>query len=201
MNDLELLREIFKDPRLHIGIGVVTQLGLATNGNILRVQVNLLPEQRAINCEMTFADVNDVTFPQLQDLVLVAHVDGDVDEAFVIKVVSTDEEGIPKFAQTGNSVKYARAGKKLYIGSTVKIGIGRPNVEPTEPLVLGNVCVSGLTALCNAFLQATQIGQSGAGPVALDPTVRTALNNFVSQYLTTASTNILSQIAFTERGV
>lgn len=201
MNDLELLREIFKDPRLHIGIGTITQLGLATNGNILRVQVNLLPENRVINCEMGFSDPNDVTFPEVDDLVLVAHVDGDVDEAFVIKVLSTDEEGIPLFAQTGNSVRYARAGKKLYIGSDTKIGIGRPNVEPTEPLVLGNVAVSGLTALCNAFLNAAQIGQSGAGPVALDPSVRTALNNFVTQFLTTSSSNILSQIAFTERGV
>lgn len=201
MNDLEFLREIFKDQRLHIGIGTIVQLGLANNGNILRVMVNLLPEQRQIVAEMTFSDVNDVTFPEILDLVIVAHIDGDSDEAFIIGVVSTDEEGIPQFAQTGHSVKYSRPGKKLYLGSSSKVGIGRPNVEPTSPLVLGDVLLAGLTALVNAFLNAAQVGTNGAGPVPLDGEIVAALTLFKSTYLTTPATNINSQIGFTERGI
>jgi hypothetical protein len=68
-------------------------------------------------------------------------------------------------------------------------------------MVLGDVAMNGLQALVNAFLNATQIGQSAAGPVALDPSVRTALNQFVTTYISTTSSNIVSQIAFTERGV
>ena len=204
--DLEFLREIFKDTRLHIGIGTITQLGLANDGSILRVQVNLLPEDRQIIAQMGFEDVYQVTFPEIDDLCVVAFVDGQPDDAFVIKVYNSTDEKIPVFAQTGHSTLYSRPGKKMYLGSDTKVGIGRPNVEPTEPLVLGNVTVEGLTALCNAFLQpggtpGNPIGQCLVGPVFLDPAVRTAINTFVSTYLTTPSTNILSQISFTERGV
>ncbi len=201
MNELEFLRDIFKDPRLHIGIGTIVQLGLSNDGSVLRVLVNLLPDNRQVVGEVTFEDVNSVTLPEVDDLVLVAFCDGDPDECFIVKVINNADEPIPLFGQTGHTVKYSRAGKKLYIGSDTKVGIGRPNVEPTEPLVLGAVLATGLTALCNAFLNATQIGQSSAGPVALDPAVRTALNNFVTTYITTSGTNIKSQIAFTERGV
>lgn len=201
MNDLEFLREIFKDPRLHIGIGVITKLGLANDGSILRAMVNLIPENREIVCEVGFADVNDVTFPEISDLVLVGHVDGDVDEAFIFKVLNNKEEKIPQFAQSGNSVKYARSGKKLYLGSDSKVGVGRPNVDPTSPMVLGDVMLNCLTDLMNAFLNSANVGQHALGPVILDPQVKLALQQALNKYVTTTSTNINSQIAFTERGV
>ena len=200
-NDLELLREIFKDSRLHIGLGVVTQLGLANDGSILRVMVNLIPENREVVCEMTFADVSIVTFPEIEDMCVVLFADGHPDDAYVIGLVNTTDEKIPLFAQTGNTVVYSRPGKKLYLGSSSKVGIGRPNVEPAEPLVLGTTLINGLTALCNAFLNATQIGQGVLGPVFLDASVRAAMVSFMSTYLSTTSTNVVSQIAFTERGV
>lgn len=198
MNDLEFLRDIFKDPRLHIGIGTVQQLGLASDGSVLRVMINLLPDNREIVCEMTFADVYDVTFPEINDLVLVGHVDGDVDEAFVMKVISNKDEPIPALARTGDSVKYSRPGKKLYIGSDTKIGIARPGVDPSEPLVLGNQLVAVLQALAKAFTDnATQIGETNlmTGITTLDPGVVSAINSFVSSL-----SGIKSQIAFTESG-
>src|SRR5665213_412531 len=137
MNELEFLRDIFKDPRLHIGIGTIVQLGLSNDGSVLRALVNLLPDNRQVVGEVTFEDVNSVTLPEVDDLVLVAFCDGDPDECFIVKVINNADEPIPLFGQTGHTVKYSRAGKKLYIGSDTKVGIGRPNVEPTEPLVLG----------------------------------------------------------------
>lgn len=201
MNDLELLREMFKDNRLHIGIGTVSQMGLAKDGSLLRVMINLLPENREVVAVMCFADVYDVTFPEIDDLVIVAFVDGHPDEAHVIKLVNSKEEKIPAFAQSGHKVAYARPGKKFYLGSDTKVEIGRPDVEAAQALVLGNVLVTGLEAFVDALLNATQIGTSAMGPVYLDPGVRTALESFKSTYLTTAGTNILSQISFTERGV
>jgi len=205
LNDLETLREIFKDTRLHIGIGTIATLGLSNSGSKLRVKVNLLPENREIVAEMTFADLTTVTFPEINDLAIVAFVDGHPDEAFVIKLVNTSEEMIPLFAQAGHSVAYSRPGKKMYLGSNTKVGAGRLNVEPTEPFVLGNVQVSALTDLVNIFLQpggvpGNPIGQCAVGPVFLDSGVRSALTLWIAQYLTTASTNIISQICFTERG-
>lgn len=201
MNDLELLREMFSDTRLHIGIGTIKTLGLSKDGNTLRMMVNLLPENREIVVVKAWSDVSSITFPEVNDLVITASVDGHPDETFAISVLSTKEEPIPKFAQALHSIYYSRPGRKAYLGSDVKVGVGRPGVEPTEPLVLGNTLVSGLAALVNAFLNASQIGQSAVGPVYLDPAVRTALQNFVTTFLNTSSSNIISQIAFSERGV
>ena len=198
--DLEALREVFKDSRQHVGIGVIRQLGLAKDFNCLRVQVQLLPELREVICEMSFADIGDVTFPESGDLVVVGFADGDVDEAFVLARFTTKEDPIPEFARNGDSVKYARAGKKLYLGSTTKVGIARPNKEPTQPLVLGTVLTTLLTNVIDAFLNAPQVCLTPMGPGFLDPSIRAALINYKQTYLTDASTNIVSQIGFTERG-
>ncbi len=198
--DLEFLRSALTDQKQHLGIGVITQTGLAKDFGALRVQVSLLPEQREVVAFMSFADVADITFPQVSDLVLVAFADGNPDEAHVVARFPATDQPIPVLARTGNSVKYARTGKKLYVGSDTKTGIARPGQDPVQPLVLGTVLVSGLTALVNAFLNASQVGQSAMGPVFLDPTVRSALTTFVSTYLTTPTTNIISQLHYTERG-
>jgi len=198
--DLEALREIFKDARQHVGVGVIKQLGLAQDFNTLRVQVQLLPELREVICEMSFADVGDVTFPEAGDLVVVAFSEGDVDEAFVIARFATISDPVPEFARTGDSVKYARVGKKLYMGSDTKIGIARPNKEPIQPLVLGTVLKNFLGAVLDAFLNAPQVVITPMGPGFLDPSVRAALVAAKNTYLTDASTNIVSQIGFTERG-
>lgn len=198
--DLELLRDIFQDYRRYIAIGLVTQLGLSNDGVLLRVMVKLMPDQREIVAIMGMADVYDVTFPEINDLVVVAFDDGNPDGAKVIGRLNSSEEPIPVLARAGDSVKYARDGKKLFLGSDTKVGLARPDVEPTEPLVLGNVMVSAMRAFFNAFLNVAQVGISPAGPVFLDPSVRTALTEAMQTYLTDASTNILSQLSYTERG-
>jgi hypothetical protein len=201
MDDLEFLREVFKDVRVHVAVGVLTQLDMAKDASCYYVKVNLLPEQREVIAQMSFADVWDVTFPQANDLVLVAFAtETHPEEAFVIARLHASDQKIPQFARAGHSVRYSRPGKKLYLGSDTKLGIGRVNVEPTEPLVLGNVLVTFMTNVLNAFLDAAQIGTCAVGPVMLDPGIRTNLTNYIQTYLQTASSNIISQIAFTERG-
>lgn len=200
MYDLEFLREIFKDVRQHVCIGVITQMGLAKDNSCLRVRINLLPDEREIVANMSFADVNDVTFPEVDDLVTVCFVDGNPDDAHVLSRYSSSDELIPSFARTGHSVKYSRTGKKLYLGSDTKIALAKPNHEPTEPLVLGQVLATFLQNVINAFLNAPNIGTCAVGAVVLDPGIRTNLLQYLNTYITTNATNILSQIAFTERG-
>lgn len=154
--DLEALREIFKDVRMHIGIGIVKQLGVAQVGSALRVQVALLPEQREIITLMSFADVYDVTFPEINDMVLVAFVEGSPDDAYIVGILNSTEELIPEFSRAGHSTKYARPGKKLYIGSDTFVGIARPDSEPTEPLVLGQVLVTFLTTILSELKTLTE---------------------------------------------
>jgi hypothetical protein len=202
MNDLEFLREIFKDTRLHFGIGTITKLGLSMDQSTLRVMVNLLPENREILAEMTFNNIYDGEYPEINDLVLLGMADGDQDEAHVLKTLNTPQEPLPKFMQGGHTVKYSRPGQKLYLGSDTKVGIGHAGNEQSSPLVLGDVLINCVTDILNAFLTPSSgsIGQCALGPVVLDPAVTTALNNVMSKYVTTSSTNIISQIVFTERG-
>jgi hypothetical protein len=200
MNDLEFLRELFKDDRLHIGIGTITQLGLSNDGNKLRLQVNLLPENREIVCMMTWDDIGRITFPEVEDLTLVAFVDGHPDEAHVIRLLTGPEEPISAFAQAGHTITNSRPGKKNYIGSDTKVGLGRIDIDPTEPAVLGNVMLSAMSDLLDCFLNAPELGQCGVGPVTLDPGVITLLNQWKAKYVTAPATNVVSTMVFVDRG-
>jgi hypothetical protein len=218
-SDLEFLKQLFLDPRSHNSIGVVNSLGLSNDGSVLRVGITILPSERGVIAEMTFSDVNDVTFPELNDLALISFAEGEAEECFVMKLVNNGDEPIPVFARFGNTVKYSRAGKKLYLGSDTKVGIGRPNVEPTEPLALGNVLKTFLTNLTTridtlinsmGILQTTpavictapgELGIVNPAWVTALAALDIQLQTDISTYLSTEATNILSQIAFTERGV
>ncbi len=201
-DQLETLRAIFHDDRTHLSNGVILQVGLSQDGNTLRCQVNLLPENRQVIAEVTWDDIGRITFPEANDLCIVAFCDGAPEEAHIVRIKTTSDagEGISKFAQGGHTITNSRQGKKNYVGSDTKVGLGRIDVEPTEPLVLGNVLISALQALVNAFLTVPQIGQCSVGPVVLDGSVIAALNQFVSTYVTAPGSNIVSQIVFTERG-
>jgi hypothetical protein len=197
--DLEGVREIFKDQKMYKGVGLIKALGLALDNSKMRVRVSMFPDSREITAVMAFSDPNDINMPQPGDMVLVEFIDGDPDDAFVTDRCTSIEEPIPLFARTGHAVKCSWAGKKLYLGSDTKVGIGRPDVEPTSPLVLGDVLSTLLGAIIDAMVTnlPTVGSPAGAGAGAL----ATALSNLKTTYLTTTASNILSQIAYTERGV
>jgi hypothetical protein len=221
--DLEVLREIFKDQRQHIAVGKITQLGPAPDRSCLRVQVMILDPTAEVDREIVAVmswddagpDCGVIRFPEVADLVLVAFVDGDPDQAYVLKRLTSQEEKIPLKALDGHTVIAALAGKNVYLSSDTKIFIGKPGNEGTEPVVLGNVLVSCLTDLVtqveaiisaietNPMVICSAPGQPGliapALKTALD-SVKTALDTNKSNFLTTSSSNILSQLAFTERG-
>ncbi len=178
------------------------KLGLAQDKSALRVQVNLLPENREVVCMMGWEDIGSITFPEIKDLVIVGFANGSPNEAHVIKMLTTNEEKISAFAALGHTVRNSRPGKKNYIGSNTKVGIGRIDVEPTEPLVLGNILIAALGALADALTSTSPFAQNIPAGITVDlnPDIVTAINLFKSTYLDSASTNIASAIAFTERG-
>jgi len=202
VNDLELLREIFKDARLHVGLGTIAQLGMATDGSALRVMVNLLPENRQVVAQMTFADVFSVTIPEIDDLAVVAFVDGHPDDAWVLKLVNTNEEPIPVYARAGNTMIAPRVGKK--------VGIGRNTSTPTQPLVLGTVLqtllsnvLDKLKELSDQIANHTHIGNLGyATSVPLTAAEFLVLEADFLGYKVSPVDDalVLSDIAFTEKG-
>lgn len=198
MVDLEFLRELFKDDRLHIGIGPITQIGLSQDQNILRVQVNLLPENREVVCVMGWDDIGRITFPEVDDLVLVAFCDGHPDEAHVIKMLTTSDEQISAFARLGHTITNSRPGKKNYIGSDTKVSIGRIDHEGSENLVLGQQIKALLSQVLDAISTHTHNYDDAGNPAVTQPPLNASA--FTGAKSTVDSGSILSDIAFTEKG-
>ena len=103
---------------------------------------------------------------------------------------------------------------KISLTSDGKVVIGKSGSTQEEPLVLGNVMISALTDIVAQVKQiATDIktGPVGIGnagsPTPTHPAlivklaaIEAALDTIKSTYIDAASTNIISQISFTERG-
>lgn len=199
--DLETLRRMFSDQRVHLAVGIIKQLHLASDRSVLQVAVSVFPENREIIARMSWesvgADSGIFEFPAPGDLVLIGFAEGDVEHAFILKRLTSKEEKVPVKATEGNLV--IRAKKDAYL-SGQKVHVGKSGSAATEPLVLGLVLKTFLTNLIDSLLNAPQIGQSAMGPVMLEPQIRQDLTQFKTDFLDTASTNILSQVAFTERG-
>jgi hypothetical protein len=202
--ELEDLQNIFKDQRMHIGIGTITKIILADDRSFLRVYVSVLPEGREITAKMTWEHVGPSSgifvFPNVNDVVLIGMPNGDINLAYVLKRLTSKVNKIPLQAVSGDTAIVAKSGKKAWISSNSRINLSKTATTPTEPVVLGNTLASFFGAIFDAILDAPQIGQSPVGPVFLDPGVRTALVAAKAQYLQTSATNILSQLVFTERG-
>lgn len=143
MKGLEDLKEIFKDKRLWVGLGQVEKLYLAEDRSYLKVRLKVFPEERPIIATMTWENVGpdsgDFEFPLPGDLVLFANADGDDDQAYVIKRLSSREDKIPATAASGDKVHKARAGNKYWNVSDTKILLARGEEMPSENLVLGQI--------------------------------------------------------------
>lgn len=139
--DLEGVREILRDDRLHIGLGLVKKLHLAEDRSYLKVTLSVLPEEREIIATMTWdntgPDSGDFEFPSPNDLVLFAQAEGDEEYAYVIRRLTSSEDTIPQEATTGDKVHRAKAGKIYWNISDTKIYLSKTGTAPTENLVLG----------------------------------------------------------------
>lgn len=139
--DLEVLREIFKDNRLHISVGKVLKTSLVSDKSALRCNVSIWPEQREIIANCAWDAVGPGSgfyqFPMPNDLVLVAYADGDDDQAFVFKRLSSKEDSIPANAAGGNTVLKSLAQKALWLTGQENLYLSKGDSTPSENLVLG----------------------------------------------------------------
>lgn len=200
-SDLETLRHIFKDDRLHIALSVVKKVSMAADKSVLRVLISILPEQREIVARMTWSAVGEsagfFSFPNVGDLVLTAMAEGDESSAFVISRLTSKTDKIPATAVTGDMVAKALAGKKLWLTSDTRINLSKGDTEPTENLVLGQVFKTMMSTLLQALSVETHICMP-PGYSSLPPDNK-------ADYLALKSSpvdneDVLSDVSFTEKG-
>jgi len=171
----------------------------------------LQPDGHQIVGKVTWSIIDDesgvIQLPKINDLVLIGLVDGDEEQAYIVDRCSSIEERIAIEALDGSLVLKASKGSKTRVLSDTKIllqkgsfGTSSAPADAISPVVLGDVLKDFLDQFINMLLNAPQIGICGVGSVQLDPGLVSQLNTLKSQFVDTASTNILSQIVFTERG-
>lgn len=214
--DLELLREILgkKDPVLTLATVLEVEVNIISNK--VRALCQCYPNDNEVIAEQTFgatgASAGWIQVVQVGELVLLGMIDKD--NVFILGRLSGKNRQLPLVAKDGHLVGQALAGKKAYLSSDTKVLIGKGGIlDPSEPLVLGNVMKEALGYIFDeiaAFMDKIITGPVGLGnlgnPVPTDPALvialtaqKTAFLLKKEQYVNTAVTNIVSQIAFTER--
>lgn len=220
--DLELLKDVFGDKRVHFSLAKVTKLEVVASKALARVQVTTLPEELEVVATVSFASCSQggglFNLPAPEDLGMIAYTDkteGGSQEAFWIGHLSSDDDLIPQQAVDGHLVALARPGKMAYLASDTKVLVGKGGAtDPTEPLVLGTTlvgCLNAVVTQVNALLDKLTSGPlvicgSPGTPGTTYPAlaadlaaIKAQVTNLKTQYLDTSSSNIISQTAFTER--
>ncbi len=216
--DLEELRQIFEDNRTWIEIGKIIQVAPAPDRSLVRVKISILPDQYEVVARMSWESVGPdaglYSMPSVGDMVLVGYAEGEPDQAFVIKRLSSKEDTFPMRALLGECIFQALSGQTLNLCSDSKIQLDKGGLVPgSEPLVLGNVLKSALGEFYDKVIE--EIDAIISGPVGIDSiggsvithptlvtaltTVKAALTLAKTQYVSVSSTNIVSQLGFTER--
>jgi translation initiation factor IF-1 len=206
--DLEVLREIFKDQRRHIAVGKITKLGASPDRSCLRVQVLLFDPTLDIDQEIVAImgwddagpDCGSIRFPETDDLVLVAFVDGDANQAYVIKRLTSKEEKLPIKALDGHTVLAALSGKNTYVSGTA-VHVTKSGADGTENFVLGQVFKTFAAQLLD-YLKAHQHTSAAPGVLTSPPSGPTgAAADFAALKASPINDSaILSNVAFTEKG-
>lgn len=213
MKGFQGLKDILKDDSLHICIGQIKSLHLADDRAYLKVTVMIFPEQRNIIATMTWdsvgPDSGDFVFPAIDDMVLIAQAEGDDNQAYVIKRLTSRSDKIPQIAVNGDKVQRTLAGKKFWNVSDTRINLSRGETEPTENLVLGQVfktMMSELLASLKVHAQndADHLHIGNLGYYTFKPNLEAEFLNRKEEYDTLKTSPIddevvLSDLSFTEK--
>jgi hypothetical protein len=139
---LEDLKHIFRDDRLHLAIGLVKQIAIPADRSVLKVKVLILPDNLNMICKMTWdavgPDAGIFQFPSVDDLVIVGYLDGNENDAYVLRRCTSTVDKIPLRAVDGHLVMRSLAGKKNFVVSDTEINLVRGDDPGDEQLVLGN---------------------------------------------------------------
>lgn len=162
---LEELRSLLSDDKLSIHCAIVKKLQMASDRSVMRVTVELIPDSIMMVARMSWdavgPDAGFFQIPSVNDLVLVAFCEGNEDEAFVIRRLTSKEDKIPVQALGGHAVVRALAGKKAYMMSDSNVLLGRGGADPTERLVLGDSFKAAYSAHLGIDAAHTHIGNLG----------------------------------------
>jgi hypothetical protein len=171
--DLESLKQILQDQRVHLEVAEVLDIGYSTDRSVLRVKCLVLPEKYEVIAKLTFDSVGSgggMFGPiNVKDYVLIGFAGGSEDSAFIIKRLISKDDPYPEQLEQGHSVVKALPSKKMYMGSDTKTFIGKAlNVDLTENLVLGQqlktllvALLSELKSLSDNIASHTHIGNLG----------------------------------------
>ena len=81
------------------------------------------------------------------DLVLVGFAEGDDDQAFVLRRLTSTDDKIPAQAADGSWAAVAKTGKKAWLSSDTRINLSRGTSAPGEPAVLGEKILAMLSTV------------------------------------------------------
>lgn len=213
MKGLETIKDILKDDSLHICIGKITNLYPADDRSYLKCRVVVFPEMRPIIATMTWdcvgPDSGEFQFPVADDMVLLAQAEGDDDQAYIIKRLTSRADKIPAIALTGDKVKKTLNGKKFWNISDTRINLSRSETEPTENLVLGQTFKQFASELLatlkvNSQNSADHVHIGNLGYYTFKPNLETEFLNRKEEYDTLKQSPIddevvLSDLSFTEK--
>lgn len=210
--DVAALREILSDKREHIVIGRIRKVDLLSDLSCLKVLVSVMPdEERSIVARMTWQAVGEsngiYSFPVVDDLVLVAFAEGDVEQAFVISRLSSKIDKIPEQAKTGDLALVANKSKRSWL-TGVKVFLTGSSTEPTQPVPLGTelkllleAVLEQLGTLSQAISTHTHAGNLGypTSPPT-DPSAFVSAKSFFDEKKSSPVGDgaILSKVSFTE---
>ena len=213
MKGLETIKDILKDESLHICVGKIAKLHIADDRSYLKCTVTIFPEMRNIIATMAWEcvgpDSGEFTFPVQDDMVLVAQAEGDDDQAYIIKRLSSRADKIPAIALTGDKVHKTLNGKKFWNISDTRINLSRSETEPTENLVLGQIFKQFASELLatlkvNSQNSADHVHIGNLGYYTFKPNLETEFLNRKEEYDTLKQSPIddevvLSDLSFTEK--
>lgn len=139
--NLEELKEILGDGKLHIAVAKILQLEVAADRSVLRCMVLLLPDNIKMVAKMSWdavgPDAGIFQFPALNDMVIIGFLDGHEQNCFVLRRLTSKIDKIPIQATSGHTVVKALPGKKSFINSNTEINLTR-EAPGNERLVLGD---------------------------------------------------------------
>lgn len=196
--DIEILREILDPDKMQLKCATVVDLEIPENRSVLLVDILVLPEEFPMTARMTWdhvgPDAGIFQFPSKGDLVIVGYCDGDEDEAYILRRLTSKEDKIPLQAKNGHLVLRARAGTKSFLNSDTEIHLTREG-EGNERLVLGDTFRAAYSEHLDIDSRHQHIGNLG---------YNTAPPNEAQDYISIKSSPvddeaILSDLARTEK--
>ena len=142
---LQELKRILSDNKIYFAVATIKSVSIAVNRSFVKVLCEIINEgfTRRVVGEMGWDAIGDKSgdyqLPAIDDLVLLAFVDGEADQCYVIKRLSSTEDKIPENAVGGDRVIKSLAGKKVWLTGQGGINLTKNDSEPTENFVLGQV--------------------------------------------------------------